>query len=401
MRVLLFTNLFPSPCDPARGVFIRQLARELGRLCDLTVAVPAPWFPKGGIAHRLLPRYAAEFGYRDRSHVWDDVTAHYLRYPLIPKVSENIHADLMWLGVRAGLQRLHVAKPFDVVSAHWLYPDGVVGVRLARLLGIPVVLSGRGCDVNEFLGDPRRGPQIRAALAQAQAITVVSEELAKVMHRAGFPLTKVTPNGVDTSLFSVRDAASSRAALGLGEGRLVLCVSRLSAEKGVRFLIEALPQVRAAVPGCEVAIVGDGPDRGALEELARRLGVAGAVRFAGAVAHDRVALWLGAADVACMPSLREGHPNAAMEALSSGRPLVASAVGSLQSMIDSEVGILAPPSDSSALAGALVEALGRRWDPARISLRVRDASWSGAAHRYLDVFRSVISRREAARRDAA
>lgn len=391
MRALLFTNLYPSPTDSVRGTFNRQLARELARLCDLTVAVPAPWFPHGGIAHRLLPAYAAEFGYRERTRVWDGVSAHYLRYPLIPKISESIHPDLMWFGVRAAVRRMHAQKPFDVVNAHWLYPDGIVAVRLARELGIPAVLTGLGCDVNDYLHDARRGPQIRAALDEAQAITVVSEELAKVLQRAGVPPARITtiPNGVDTSLFSARDRAACRAELGLGEGPLVVCVSRLSPEKGVRFLVEALPRVRAEVPGCRVAIVGDGADRAELEELAGSLGVAEAVRFVGAVPHERVALWLGAATVACMPSLREGHPNAAMEALSSGRPLVASAVGALQGMVDDEVGALVPPGDAAALAAALAGALKREWDPGKIARRVSDASWSRAARTYLEVLRGV------------
>lgn len=403
MRALLFTNLYPSPTDAVRGTFNRQLARELGRLCDLTVAVPAPWFPQGGIAQRLLPAYAAEFGYRERTRVWDGVSAHYLRYPLIPKISESIHPDLMWLGVRAAVRRLHAQSPFDVVNAHWLYPDGIVAVRLARALGIPAVLTGLGCDVNEYLHDARRGPQIRAALGQARAITVVSEELAKVLREAGLPPGKITtiPNGVDTSLFSARDRASCRAELGLAEGPLVVCVSRLSAEKGVRFLIEALPLVRAEVPDCRVAIVGDGADRAELEELARTKAVSDAVRFVGAVPHERVALWLGAASVVCMPSLREGHPNAAMEALSSGRALVASAVGALQGMVDAEVGALVPPGDPTALAAALAAALGREWDPARIAGRVRDASWARAARTYFEVLQGASRAGNALERGAA
>ena len=393
MRVLLLTNLFPSPCDPARGTFIRQMAAELGRLCDLTVAVPAPWFPQGALAKRLAPGYAAEFGYGDQSRVWDGVTAHYLRYPLLPRISEGFHAGLMWLGVGSALRRLHAATPFDLVNAHWLYPDGIIGARLARMLGIPAVLSGRGCDVNEFLLQAGRGPMIRGALSEARAITVVSEELAGVLRHEGLPPERITviPNGVDTSRFSVGDAAEARRELGLEPGPLVVCVSRLSEEKGVRFLVEALPKLVAAWPECRVAVVGDGAERQALERLAESLGVAARLRFVGAVPHNQVPRWLCAATVVCMPSLREGHPNAAMEALSCGRPLVASAVGALQRMVTPEVGMLVPPGDAPALAGALVQALEHDWHAERIAAKVRDSSWSRAAASYFEVFRSVVA----------
>jgi glycosyltransferase involved in cell wall biosynthesis len=238
-----------------------------------------------------------------------------------------------------------------------------------------------------------------AALNAARAITVVSDDLGNVLKDAGIPSTKVRtiPNGVNTSIFGVRDLASCRAELGLDSGPLVVCVSRLSAEKGVRHLIEALPQLRSTIPGCQVAIVGDGAERRSLENLAHALGVEEAVRFVGAVAHDRVPLWLGAASIVCMPSLREGHPNAAMETLASGRALVASAVGSLRSMIDPEVGTLVPPGNAIALAEALANALRRFWDPKVIALRVHDASWSRAGRAYDEVLRTALLRHEATR----
>ena len=134
------------------------------------------------------------------------------------------------------------------------------------------------------------------------------------------------PNGVDTRSSGARRGAACRAELGAGDGPLVVCVSRLSAEKGVRFLVEALPRVRATRARGAGRIVGDGTSGASSRSSRARSASRTIVRFVGAVPHARVATWLGAATIVCMPSLREGHPNAAMEALSSGRPLVASAV---------------------------------------------------------------------------
>jgi teichuronic acid biosynthesis glycosyltransferase TuaC len=103
----------------------------------------------------------------------------------------------------------------------------------------------------------------------------------------------------------------------------------------------------------------------------------------GAVAHEQVPQWLGAADVACMPSLREGHPNAAMEALACGRPLVAGAVGALPAMVTQQCGLLVLAGEVDSLSGARAAALCRPWDAAAIAVCVQGASWQEAADRYL------------------
>jgi teichuronic acid biosynthesis glycosyltransferase TuaC len=396
VKALLFSNLFPTSAKSGRGIFTLQIAEEMARLCDLTVAVPLPWFPRLALARKLLPQYA-EFGHTVPVLGWKGFSAHYLRYPLIPKVSEAVHAQLISLGVAGRIARLHRRIGFDVINAHWLYPDGVAAVALGRRLGIPVVLTGLGCDVNDSLHDPRLRSNILGAVAAAAAVTTVSAPLAQSLIEAGVPGEKITviPNGVDTVRFKPRDAAACRREVGESpDGPLIVCVSRLSSEKGVRFLVHAMHVLRATVPDARLAFVGDGPQRAELEELARTFGLQNAVRFVGNVEHAKVSSWLGAATIACMPSLREGHPNAAMEALASGRPLVASAVGALPGMIQASAGVLVPAGDPAALAAGLGRALGNSWDAAAINASVAQSSWAGGARQYVQVLERAV--REAA-----
>ena len=387
MKVLLFSNLFPTAPASGRGLFTLQLAEEMARGCELTVAVPLPWFPRLALARKLLPQYA-EFAGTVPTLAWNGFQAHYLRYPLIPKFSEAVHAQCMSLGVGGSIARLHRRIGFDVINAHWLYPDGVAAVALGRRLGIPVVLTGLGCDINDSLHDPRLRPGMLDALAGAAAATTVSAPLAQGLIEAGIPGDKITviPNGVDTARFQPRDAGGCRREVGEhADGPLVVCVSRLSYEKGVRFLVHALHILRATVPNARLALVGDGPQRAELEELVRTFGLQNAVRFVGNVEHADVSKWLGAATLACMPSLREGHPNAAMEALACGRPLVASAVGALPGMIHADSGVLVPPGDPAVLAAGLERALGMSWNAQTIGASVAQSSWAGAARQYLHV----------------
>lgn len=402
MRTLLFSNLFPTSRDANRGLFTRQIATELARHCDLEVAVPLPWFPSGRLAARIAPRYAREFGELAAEQQLDGVLVTYPRYLLIPKLSERAHDRCMYLGVRRAIERRHRAKPFDVINAHWLYPDGVAAIRLGALLKVPVVLTGLGCDVNEGLRDPGIGPRMLQALHEAAAVTAVSQPLVDVLRAAGVPADKlsVIPNGVDTVRFSPGDPAVARRALGLGPGPLVVCVSRLSFEKGVDVLIESARALRSAMPEARVVIVGEGAQRADLETQIVAAGLAGQVRLVGAVPHGEIATWMTAANVIAMPSRREGHPNAAMEALACGRPLVASRVGALGELITNSRGITVPAADPAALATALADALRRSWDHAAIAASVQEQSWARAAVSYAKVLRQAAIP-EAARRVVA
>lgn len=392
MRALLFSNLFPTSADPNRGLFTRQLAAEIGKLCALDVAVPLPWFPSNPLAAKLAPRYAREFGSIAPRREWDGVPAIYPRYPLIPRISERLHDRLMYFGVRRAITALHRQRPFDLINAHWLYPDGAAAARLGALLDIPVVLTALGCDVNDDLDHPLKRAHILAAARSAAAVTAVSQPLADRLEKEGVPRHKlhVIPNGVDTTRFAPRDRDASRRTLGLPDSPLVVCVSRLSHEKGVDILVDAARSLRSFVPDARIVVVGDGAERAALEQRIADAGLSEAVKLVGAMPHDTVPTWMSAADVVCMPSRREGHPNAAMEALACGRPLVASRAGALTALVTATRGITVEPGDAEALGTALGVALQRRWDAAAIAASVRDDSWARAAQGYVRVYRDAV-----------
>ncbi len=392
MRALLFSNLFPTSRDPNRGLFTRQLAAEMAKLCELEVAVPLPWFPSGRLAARLAPGYAREFGALAPRQEFDGVLATYPRYLLLPKLSEGAHDRLMYLGVRGAIARRHREKPFDVINAHWLYPDGVVATRIGALLKIPVVLTGLGCDVNHDLRNPAKRPRILKAVHAAAAITTVSQLLANELLEAGVPAERITviPNGVDTSRFRLGDQAAARRELSLDSNPLAVCVARLSHEKGVDVLVEAARSLAKALPDARIAVVGDGPERAALETKIAEAGLRQQVRLVGAVPHADVATWMTAADVVVMPSRREGHPNAAMEALACGRPLVSSRVGALGELVTAQRGATVPPQDPEALAAALAAAMTRAWDHEAIAASVREESWARAAASYFRVLQRAV-----------
>ena len=129
-------------------------------------------------------------------------------------------------------------------------------------------------------------------------------------------------------------------------------------------------------------LVGEGANRPIYEAEVRRRGLTSHVRMVGNRPHSEIPIWMGAGDVFCLPSLREGFPNVVLEALFSGRPVVASRVGGIPEMVNETNGFLVEPRDPEALANALGKALEKDWDANAILSTVSPLSWERAAKCY-------------------
>lgn len=389
MKLLLVSNLYPTPTEPTRGIFVHQLARRLAPLVELTVVCPLPWFPDlplpGASRWRHFARVPAEYAI-------DGIRVASPKYPLLPKVSEKRHAGLMHSTLAPAIRQLHERHRFDVMNTQWLYPDGVATARIAADLRIPLVLTALGSDVNVFSTEPAKWRQVMESTRAAAAVTTVSQALADSLAGLGVPRAKLTAilNGADHELFHVRDREASRRALGIAEaGRAIVFAGRLVPIKGVEHLLDAASRLAGSRGDFVVYLLGDGPLRDTLLADARERGLGERVKWMGPQPHARIAEWMGAADVFCLPSLNEGCPNVVLEALFSGRPVVASRVGGIPEMVNASNGRLPAAGDGAALAAALGEALDRTWDAQAIREGVMHLTWEAAAAGYHRVFASV------------
>jgi glycosyltransferase involved in cell wall biosynthesis len=201
----------------------------------------------------------------------------------------------------------------------------------------------------------------RRFLALADRIICVSEAQAEYFNGSHFlqPRVDVIHNAmldsVETS--SVGDRETSRSLLGLDKKALLIgVVGRLSIEKGQRYLVEAAPALMQEFRDLRIVLLGEGRERLNLESLVKKLGLQQAVILAGF--QKNVARWMQAFDVVANCSLTEGIPNAILEALAVGTPVVATAVGGVPQLIrDRKTGLLVAPGSSEGLARALAEVL--------------------------------------------
>ena len=370
MRVLAITKIFPNAAEPLSAPFNRQQFGALGELCELSVMATIPWFPGAGLVSRWSS--AGKLAAVPRHEQIAGLEVTHPRTLFVPRLAHAAWGPLYAASIAPALAPYR--GKVDVVLGSWAYPDGFAAVIAARLLGVPCVVKLHGSDINVIakLPGPRR--LVAWALSRAARVAAVSRPLAEEVVALGVPRERVVVvmNGVDGDLFKPRDRAAARAELGLPAGPLALYVGNLKPEKGVLELARAWQTVTRELPDATLAIVGGGP-------LAGELG-GERVKLVGPQPLDRVPVWMAACDVLVLPSHVEGTPNVVLEALASGRRVVASAVGGVPDLITHPMlGALVPPRDPDALAAALVTALRQPYDPAEISRLGARGGWAASA----------------------
>jgi glycosyltransferase involved in cell wall biosynthesis len=377
MRVLVMTTLFPSPRHPSLGMFVHKRTRALASMCEVKI---------------LSPRTDNVSPGREQVGDLDVIRPRWWR---LPKVGVFVDGRTYAAAARRALQQLSPAFDFDVIDSHWLYPDGYAAVLLGRRLGRPAVVTGRGTDVNElcFRWPLRR--LARRTLRGATRLVAVSRPLKDKMVQAGAPPERVAVihNGIDPTIFRPADDRDAvRRALDLPGGKVVLLsVGVLVEAKGFQELAAGLALLPSEPP-VHLFIAGEGPYRGALEQVVREKGVADRVTLLGNVAQKDMPRWYQAADLFCFGSWREGCPNVVLESLACGTPVVSTSVGAVPDLLEEErLGVLFAPRSPEAFTTALRQALARGWDRAAIAVRGSRRSWNHAAKEYCAVFEQAIA----------
>jgi teichuronic acid biosynthesis glycosyltransferase TuaC len=395
LRVLVFTMVFPNPGQPLHGTFVLERVRHLAALADIRVVVPVPW-------HHMLRRQAQP------PEAAPILSVRHPRFWYPPKVLPAFRGFFLFLSTVREIGRLRETFDFDLIDAHFAYPDGFAAILLGRWFRRPTCITLRGTIV-QWSRRPLGRWLCDWAIRRAQRVIAVAQNLADRARQGGVAEHRIATiaNGVDSERFRLIDRAAARRCLGLPEdGRLIVSVGHLSPRKGFHRVIRSLPQLVETCPDARLAIVGG---RGAeqdnsaeLHALVRDLCLADRVLFAGAQAPDDVALWLGAADAFVLASDFEGCPNVILEAMACGRPVVATKVGDVERMVPAFAGILLDdPEDGAALAESMVAALTRDWDTRRIRDHVATQSWDDVARRVAAQWLLAVETFRAAKADGS
>ena len=175
-RVLVFSTLFPNAAQPNHGVFVENRLRAtiMAGQIKATVLAPVPYFP---FPHRIFGRYSA-FARVPRHEVRHGLHVWHPRYLVVPKAGAAWTPRTLYRTALAQVRRWTAGgQRFDVIDAHYFYPDGVAAVRLGRELGLPVVITGRGTDLTLIPQADQARKLIRDAAHDAAAMVTVCEDL--------------------------------------------------------------------------------------------------------------------------------------------------------------------------------------------------------------------------------
>lgn len=394
-RILVLSSLFPHAGEPGAGPFIRERMFRVARHLPLLVVSPKPWFPGQGLIRRWRPGYRPVAAPRE---VQQGVEVLFPRFLSIPGAFRQWDGLLMAVSLYGLLKRLRRAPGFDLIDAHFAYPDGYAARLLARWLGLPYTLTLRGTEV-PHARDPRLLPRLKAALAGAAKVIGVSDSLRRLAISLGTPgeRTTVVGNGVDVDTFTPVDRDEARRRLGLpGDARVLITVGGLVERKGFHRVIACMPELMVRHPGLHYLVVG-GPGREgdmsqALRRQAEDLRLAERVHFLGPLPAAELKWPLSAADVFVLSTRNEGWANVILEAMACGLPVVASDVGGNREVVAGEhLGRIVPFDDPAALREALDRALSAVWDRKAIRAYAEANNWNDRVTNLLGLFRQIVA----------
>jgi glycosyltransferase involved in cell wall biosynthesis len=393
LRILTFTTLYPNAAQPHHGIFVETRLRQLvdsGAVAARVVA-PCPWFPSSA------PRYGryAEFARIPRAETRLGLAIEHPRYPLPPKIGMSAAPLLLFAAMLPRLRRQMTAGgDFDLIDAHYFYPDGVAAVMLGRALGRPVVVTARGDDLDLFprFAMPRRW--ICWAAGRAAGLVAVSGGLKNRLVALGIPPARVCVlrNGVDLSRFRPVERELFRRRLGLS-GPILLAVANLVPKKRHRLMIDAL----ARLPGVNLVIVGEGPERRAIDGVVRDRRIAERVHLLGRLPQERLPEIYSAADVLLLPSEREGWPNVLLESMACGTPVIVSNIDGFDEIVAApEAGRILAETTPATLAAAIEDLLSHPPNRADTRRYAERFDWGTTTRGQLALFETICASRPGA-----
>src|ERR1700694_4808387 len=316
LHVLTLTPFFPSDLNEVNGCFIAE---------------PIELFKQFGVDSSVI---AVSTIYHPRRQSSPSAKADWVRYPQLPgNFGLSSAGKLLYARLLRQICKLHSVRPIDVIHAHVALPCGHAAALLSRRLNIPFVVTVHGLDVFNTCslgGIPavwRRKVSVDVYRA-ARTVICISGKVQEIL-KAGTPAcSAIVYNGANPILFSPNPDEMEPF------HPEILVVGTLLPSKGHELVLRALGRLKLSFPQLRCRIIGEGPERGRFEALARDLGIAQRVQFVGRQRRSEVAEAMRRCSVFALPSWNEGLGCVYLEAMSSGKPVVACRGQGIEELIE-------------------------------------------------------------------
>ena len=388
MKVLTLSSLYPNKIFSGRGSFVENKILNLKNHSDVEhrVVSPLPHIP-------LLGRFMSvqkAFEMVGASETRNGVEVLYPKYLHIPGLSMNIGPRNIFKACKPILQRLiKEGFDFDIIDAHYVYPDGVAAYYLAKEFNKPFTVTALGTDINTLPNYKKPRALIIETLKHASGIAAVSKDLCQKIIDLGVSEDKTVPiyNGVDLDMFAPTNKHEARAKIGASKN-VLLSIGNLISLKGFDLIIKAMEEIKDA----ELYIAGSGPEDTNLKNLIRELGLEDRVKMVGRLAQNELATYYNAADIFILASSHEGMANVLLESLACGTPVVATPIAGMDEVITSDaVGVIMDDRSVDAIVSGVSKLLDNM--PARADVRKygEQFDWQTTSRLQLELFEKILN----------
>lgn len=283
---------------------------------------------------------------------------------------------------------------YDLTHCHFLWSSGYVGAKFKKETGTPLIVTAHGYDIYSLpFKDHEWLEKIKFVLNSANHVITVSKSNYNYIREidSSVPVT-VIPNGYKNEIFRLRNSVDCRKKLGISlNKKVIVVVGNLEPIKGHEYLIEAINIIVKNRNDILCVIIGSGSRYNFLRKMIREHNIEKYVIMVGAKPHDETALWMCAADVVALSSLKEGNPTVMFEALGCGKPFIGTKVGGIPEIINSDdYGLLVEPANPEDLAEKIMMALDREWDSEKILAYAEQFAWDSIAKQIIGVYRHIL-----------
>lgn len=368
MRVGVITSTYPRFPGDGSGRFVQSISEALANIGH-TVHVLAPYYPSIMPIISSVHVHHFRYTWRDSLTIMGYAEAMNSDRSLKPKAF--FLAPFYFFAGLINLARLTKKYDFDVIHAHWVIPNGPIAAIVALLFRIPLIITLHGSDIFFAQKISILGTLSRWAFSKASAISACSPHLQDGAIALGSPpeRTHIVIWGADPNKFpEEQELITFRQHLGINsDTKIILSLGRLVRKKGLKYLIEAIPQISNTHPNSLFIIAGDGPEKYSLQQDATNFGIIDKVVFLGTLLWEDVPRILQLCDIFVAPSIFDeegnvdGLPTTILEAMAAGKPVVASCIAGIPlAVIDERTGILVEAGNTSDLARAINKLLSNK-----------------------------------------
>ncbi|QTA81903.1 Glycosyl transferase, family I [Desulfonema limicola] len=387
IKVLMLTTSFPVTKNSISGIFIHHLVTHFPGDIEVNVLVP-------GSTYKINPYINDNYKltcYRYAPLSWQILTHQPGGLPAALEKNSGFIFLLPIFFLSMLVSCIRLSRHADIIHANWGINGAVAGMA-GYITKKPVVTTLRGTDVKRIQHSLIDRLLLRLCFAANKKIICVSRAIHEFILKnfPGWAEKFVTiPNGIGHEFLNIKSGRQA------GTGIKLTSIGSLTVQKGIKTIIQAVGKIKNN--NIHFTVIGDGPEKQVLENQVSRLGLSDQVNFPGQVLHQEIHKYLENTDIFILASFSEGRPNAVLEAMAAGVPVIASDIDGVRELISNEKnGLLFEPGNSGQLAEQIEklqndpELRHRLGQAGRNFIIQNGLSWENTAYQYAKLYKEVI-----------